>query len=184
MLSLLGGTSVLDRPDEDSTSPDPQIVIERICRGEAGAEVAFARLVWSGTLFLIRCRIGDVPAASKIAQDVLTATISAIRARGVEPPAVLSYMRELVYAATTKVPPAQSRKRISGPEQRAIAAILKALHPAEGELLRRYYVEGETPEEVCAALGLQLDEFRLVKSRVLGLFQRAIAERNARGASA
>jgi DNA-directed RNA polymerase specialized sigma24 family protein len=42
---------------------------------------------------------------------------------------------------------------------------LKSLKPQEQEILTRFYLKGETPEQICAAMKLTETQFRLNKSR-------------------
>jgi RNA polymerase sigma factor (sigma-70 family) len=42
---------------------------------------------------------------------------------------------------------------------------LKSLKPQEQEILTRFYLKGETPEQICAVMKLTETQFRLNKSR-------------------
>jgi RNA polymerase sigma factor (sigma-70 family) len=43
--------------------------------------------------------------------------------------------------------------------------ILKALSKREQEVIRRFYLKDESPDEICGAMGLTETQYRLIKSR-------------------
>jgi RNA polymerase sigma factor (sigma-70 family) len=64
---------------------------------------------------------------------------------------------------------------------RIMHAVLQELHPRDREILKRFYLAGESREEICAQMNLTETQFRLLKSRAktrFGTFgRRKLAQR-------
>ena len=48
--------------------------------------------------------------------------------------------------------------------------VLKGLHPREREILIRYYLREQSPQEICREMRLTETQFRLIKSRAKARF--------------
>jgi len=65
-----------------------------------------------------------------------------------------------------------------------VRGLLRSLRGRDGEILKRFYLEGASPEEICRDLGITINQFRLIKSRAKAKFsavgRRRLARRSLR----
>ena len=52
-----------------------------------------------------------------------------------------------------------------------VRRMLKGVSQRDREVLRRFYVDGQAQEEICAAMGLSFNQYRLLKSRAKARFR-------------
>jgi len=78
--------------------------------------------------------------------------------------------------------PSPERRIIQEQNMDLAMRILNSLHPREREVLVRFYLREQTPEEICRDLELTETQFRLIKSRAKARFgemgKRRLALRN------
>ena len=161
----------------------------RIAEGDPSAEQLFVKRYERGVRALVRrhCRPND-PDVSDLVQDVLAAVLQRLREGAIRDAEALSaYLQVSVVRQTA----AEYRKRAQ--RNTTNAADVLALIPDEGdvvadldrarrdravrdlidqlnterdrELLRRFYIEERTKDEVCAALGIEPAHFHRVVFR-------------------
>ncbi len=164
-------------------------LVARIAAGDKEAERAFVRAYAPGVRALARrkARAGD-PNVDDYCQDVLHNVLMALR-RGelCDPAALGSYVRNAVVytvqaeyrkrqrrgedgaavdteqlACTDDPARVAMRAELARLVQRLIAELSVA---RDRELLRRFYRDEQSVEEVCAALGIELSHFRRVAHR-------------------
>jgi len=71
-------------------------------------------------------------------------------------------------AAVPAVPPAAEGLELVD----LVAAIIEQLPARDGEMLRSYYLEEKTTEEVCIAVGITQDQFRVALFRAKARFRK------------
>ena len=156
------------------------------------AESELCELLHPG-LRLIAERRANRQDSDDIAQEAMLAVLEAARAGKItSADAVAAFARAVVHNMCCNKVKQLSRARLQGnsedmavlrsphptPEESAgerqslsiARKILAELHPQQRELLRRFYLEEQTPEQICEDMGLTATQFRLAKSRAKARF--------------
>ena len=134
----------------------------------------------AGLRFLLGRFVQPVEASS-LAQEVLCAVVRAIRGAEVPDPVDLP---ALVWAVARPILDQARAGRAEGdqsavPErrpterqtERIARAVLQAMPTQDQEVLRRYYLEKQSPERVCAEMNLSPERFRLLRSQAKREFE-------------
>jgi RNA polymerase sigma factor (sigma-70 family) len=169
-------------------------LLTRIQGGDHSAEEELCQLLYPG-LCLLAQRRTNAQEAEDIAQQALLVVLKAARAGKIEAPdGVGVFARGVVYNLCCKEVKCLQRARLDGhgddlaafpsshstPEQSAVKAqilsiaitVLAELNPQQREMLRLFYLEEQTAEQICDEMGLTPSQFRLAKSRAKTRFSR------------
>jgi len=146
-----------------------------------------------GLRLLIGRQVGYQDAEDHV-QEVLLVTISAIQKGELRDPECLpgfirtiarrriaQQIQKLAWRRSRELdlePSGELPSTRPNPEQAAIdlesirimEAVLKELHPRDREVLERFYLRGEAPEQICFEMNLSDVQFRLLKSRAKARF--------------
>jgi RNA polymerase sigma-70 factor, ECF subfamily len=172
-----------------AATPDARDLVTRIASGDRAAERELVHAYERGIRVLVRrhTRPGD-PIVEDLVQDVLQHLITRLRAGALRDPAALqAYIRQAVVFNTTAeyrkakrrgehvtiesadvdqpgADPAEKaqRERVAN----AVRKVLRELNvPRDRQLLQRFYLEEQSKEEVCSALGIDASHFHRVAFR-------------------
>jgi RNA polymerase sigma-70 factor, ECF subfamily len=176
---------------------------ERIRSGDAGAETQLLSRFMLGVRVLLRRHAhGAAIAIDDLAQDVLSAVLEQLRKGGIRDAAALpayirtSAMHRLHAEQRALQQTAQSHESIDGEDPRLVAngshpgdeldAARKARQVREllgslpverdREVLRRFYLNEESCEAICAALDIDADHFRRVIHRARTRFREILTK--------
>ncbi len=179
---------------------------ERIARGDRLAETEFVRQFERGVRLLVRrhCRPNE-PDVDDFVQDILTSVLQKLREGALrESDALNGYVRQTVvfvtttayrkryrrgeYASLDEVEPLESG---DNPEQHhakqeslgLVSRLLQEMStPRDRELLRRFYLQEQSREQVCEALQIEPEHFHRVifraRARLRLLMQQAKIDPN------
>jgi RNA polymerase sigma-70 factor, ECF subfamily len=183
----------MSRPLPPGVSPndDASILVERIARGDTAAEDEFVRTFEHDVLRLLRGRTRDHEASRELADDVLMAVVSALRAGRLQDAAKL---RAFVRGTARNIANNYLRTRFARPPEEPLDREVAAARPADGleqqeriaflhrnllqlagadrQILLLTMIDGLKPGEIAHRLGLSPETVRTRKSRAL---QRLIA---------
>jgi RNA polymerase sigma-70 factor, ECF subfamily len=174
----------------DTIVPRFDSLFERTCAGDMNATGELVQLLTPGLLALIRRRV-DAQDVEDTLQNTLADLLVSIKARHLRDAEALPYYARTIairscakcIAKLVKARPSFSYMLNEGssvlpsdrpdPEQllideqkrRTAATALAKLSPREREVLRRFYLEEQGSEQICAEMGLTATQFRLTKSR-------------------
>ena len=167
-------------------STDWEHLVSLVANGDPAGIEALHRAFHRGLLFWFR---GFPDDAEDLAHEVLLDVVDAIRRQMLlYPDRLCGFVRTVAHrkAATQINRRVQSRAREvtsevseaavdyrDTPEQQAMAreheaiakAVLEALQPKDREVLIRFYVDEQSPTQICRDMGLSPTQFRLLKSR-------------------
>ena len=172
-----------------AVATDAQDLVARIARGDRAAERELVHAYERGIRLIVRrhTRPGE-PMVDDLVQDVLQHLITRLRAGALKDPAALqAYIRQAVVFNTTAeyrkakrrgehvaIDSAEVVEPGSDPADRAqrerkanaIRKLLRELSvPRDRELLQRFYLEEQSKDEVCDALGIDAGHFHRVAFR-------------------
>ena len=174
-------------------SPDWPKLVERIHKGEAGAMEELYSVFSRGVRFYLCRQLGPQELEDKV-HDTFLIVVQAIR-RGElrEPERLMGFVRTIVrrQVAAYIDNAVQTRREQtdletglsitddrSNPEQDAIArqrveimtSVLHSLSARDREILTRFYLLGQSQEQICRDMHLTDTQFRLLKSRAKARF--------------
>ncbi len=187
------------------SAPDADLadLAKRIQAGDAQAEALLLSRFMLGVRVLLRRHAHGAPIAiDDIAQDVLSAVLEQLRKGGVRDAVALpayirtAAMHRLHAEQRTLQNIVQSHESIDGDDPRLIAnnshpgdeldTARKARHVREllnslpverdREVLRRFYLQEESCETICAALDIEADHFRRVIHRARTRFREILTK--------
>jgi len=178
--------------DEQAAAED---LVARIGRGDSAAESELWNRYSRGLLFLLRRRTGNPDLAEDLRQETFRVALEKLRAGGLDDPRKLAaYLRGIASNLAT----GDYRKRLrqntavdsdavaeapddhSNPQEEAsrdeIGAAVKGLLNELGvsrdrDILRRYYVDEEDKERICAELDISTTHFNRVLFRAKQRFR-------------
>ncbi len=175
-----------------SASHSEDDFVTRIAAGDRAAENDFVRRYARGVSVLVRrhCRPGD-PVVDDLTQDVLTRVLARLRAGAIRDLAALpAYIQTTIahatsaeYRARRASEPIEAIEQLAGegspPEQLGAERLRATLHnllaqlPVERdrELLRRFYLDEHSKEDVCRHLGIEPAHFHRVVFRARERFR-------------
>jgi RNA polymerase sigma factor (sigma-70 family) len=162
--------------------------------GDSAAADELAKFLLPGLRIIIRRRVNPQD-VEDVLQDTCAEIFAALKARRLRDAEALPGFARIIAvrkcAACINASVA-NRSRMSGfeeeafsaasqdasPEQSSIesqkmqraAQVLSRLSPRDREILRRFYLEEQSQEEICAAMNLSLTQLRLLKSRAKAKF--------------
>lgn len=180
-------------PPETSETPQPWVhVVERIRAGDpSGMEELYA-VFTTGIRFYLCRQLGSQDLDDKVHDAFLTITQSIRRGDLREPERLMGYVRTIirrqvagyiggaVEARRNSADPnvALLRDRQPDPERKAIEQeniglamrVLNTLPLRDRQVLIRFYLQEQSPRQICRELGLTPTQFRLTKSRAKARF--------------
>lgn len=168
-------------------------LVERIRAGDPSGMEELYSLFWRGIRFYLYRQLGLQELEDKV-HDIFLIVVQAIR-RGElrEPERLMGFVRTVVRRQVVAYIDSvvQDRREQAGlqsglavsdgrasPEADAIARqqteimekVLRSISRRDREILTRFYLLGQTQEQICAEMGLTETQFRLLKSRAKSRF--------------
>jgi RNA polymerase sigma-70 factor (ECF subfamily) len=179
-------------PQASDSGQSGEDFVARIAAGDRRAEEQFVRTYANGVRVLVRrhCRPGDA-IVDDLVQEVLSRVLERLRAGAIRNVTALpAYIQTTIvhaasaeYRARRLVEPIEVIESLAGestpPEElhterlrQTLQSLLAELpQPRDRELLRRFYLQDESKEEVCLALGIDDAHFRRVMFRARARFR-------------
>ncbi len=185
----------VEQPLETSTGLTPaevQALVERIQAGDSAAMEELYRLFSRGVRFYMCRHLGHQELEDKV-HDTFVIVVQAIR-RGElrDPGRLMGFVRTIVrrqVAACIDEAVSDRKDRLDleaganlagtgDPEESVIGQqnaeligqVLRKLSGRDREILKRFYLDDQTPEKICIDMGLSETQFRLLKSRAKNRF--------------
>jgi RNA polymerase sigma-70 factor (ECF subfamily) len=163
-------------------------IVERIRNGDVSAVEELYAIFSKGVRFLLWRQLGQQDLDDRLHDIFLMVVQSIQRGELREPERLMGYIRTVVRRQTAGYieravaarreqvgidSAAPLRDRAPNPERRAIEAqnfavalrVLQSLPERDREVLSRFYLHDQMPEQICADLGITETQFRLIKSR-------------------
>jgi RNA polymerase sigma-70 factor (ECF subfamily) len=180
-------------------------LVDRVRRGDPSGMEDLYRVFSKGIRFYLCRQVGPQDLDDKIHDLFLIITQSIQKGDLREPERLMGYVRTIVRRqvaghidtavqarrnqtdmeygmALSDTRPSPERRIIQEQNMDLAMRILNSLHPREREVLVRFYLREQTPEEICRDLELTETQFRLIKSRAKARFgemgKRRLALRN------
>lgn len=163
-------------------------VVNLIQRGDPAGEETLYRTLRSGARRFLQRRLGTPDVDDRV-HDVFLIVVGAIRRGGVQhPEELMAFVRTVLYRQLNLAIGEVIRGRDSSsavsetahlaaaeltPEQRAMAGqkvalmkeMLREMSDRDFEVLSRFYLREQPPEQICTEMGLTQTQFQLLKSR-------------------
>jgi RNA polymerase sigma-70 factor, ECF subfamily len=184
-----------DEPQVNNAALEPQWadVVERVRSGDPQGMVDLYQVFSKGIRFLLYRQLGPRDLDDKV-HDVFVIVMQAIRRGDLrDPDRLMGYVRTVVrrQVASHIEDAVQQRRNYSDlegtllmadrhpdPEHGAIERqneelamrILNSISKRDREVLIRFYLDEQTPEQICRTMGLSETQFRLIKSRAKARF--------------
>ncbi len=169
-------------------------LVSRIRNGDSDAMAELYTIFGRGIRYFLLRNLGPVDLDDKV-HDCFVIVTQAIQNGDLrEPERLMGYVRTVVkrqIAASIDVAVHQRHSRVDfedallsmsdwreNPERRIIAKqraelarkVLNSVSQRDREILNRFYVLEQSQDEICAAMGLSYNQFRLLKSRAKARF--------------
>ncbi|MBI3693727.1 MAG: sigma-70 family RNA polymerase sigma factor [Acidobacteria bacterium] len=186
-----------DLENPESTALWERVVPEILSGGTTGQEILYA-VFERGVRFYLAHHMRTEDVEDKV-HDTFLAVVNAIRDGQLrEPGRMAGFVRTILERqlagyfteaqrrqglSSEDVSQIQPRERLN-PEQEAMRAerrrfarkILRGLPEVDREILMRFYLEGQTAEQICFQLGVSETQFRLRKNRAKQRFGELVRE--------
>jgi len=193
------------KPEADA-SVEPRSwgpIVEAIRAGDSGAVEELYNVFVKGIRFLLWRQLGLQDLDDRVHDIFLMVVQSIQRGEVREPERLMGYVRTVVRRQTAGYIEnemnarrrqvgiditAPLRDRAPNPEKRVIEEqnsevamrVLRSLPTRDREVLIRFYLDEQAPEQICADLGITETQFRLVKSRAKARYSDLARRRFAR----
>lgn len=173
---------MLDAPDS-GPQIDLEVIVQQVEAGDADAQELLYRLFEPGVRYLMARQLRSQEIEDKV-HDTFVAVVTAIQAGQLRQPASLpAFVKTIAQRQVTghisetirrHLEPADvlwqqsadpERALIDRQQQEFAQRILKALPEIDRQILKRFYFEGQSAEQICQALQITETQFRLRKSR-------------------
>ena len=183
------------RPDNQPAGGEAQWsqLVERIRKNDNGAMEELYGIFSRGIRFYLCRQLGPQDLDDKVHESFLIVAQAILRGELREPERLMGYVRTVVRRQVAAQIEEISQKRrqhadmelglavsdrTRSPEQEAIARehddlarrVLKGIGRRDREILVRFYLEEQRPEQICSEMGLTETQFRLMKSRAKARF--------------
>ncbi len=168
-------------------------LVEKIKNDDASGMEELYRVFARGVRFYLCRQLGPQDLDDKVHEAFLIVTQAIRRGDLREPERLMGYVRTVVrrqVAAGIEEVSSMRRNQVDPeyglavqdhgqtPEQHAIQRqhedlawrVLKAISPRDREILVRFYLREQPPEQICREMGLSETQFRLLKSRAKARF--------------
>lgn len=163
-------------------------VVNRIRQGDPGGEEVLYRTLAGGARFFLQRRLGTQDVEDRV-HDLFLTVVNTIRRGELQyPERLMGFVRTLLYRQLSQEIDKSARRRDTGadfdtaaelpapgttPEERAIAAekselmkkMLRELSDRDFEVLSRFYIREQPPQQICKDMGMTQVQFQLLKSR-------------------
>ena len=177
----------------DPSDPTWPSLVERIRSGEPSGMEELYTVFSKGIRFYLCRHLGPQDLDDKV-HDIFLIITNSIRNGDLrEPERLMGYVRTIVRrqvaahinsmvrarrnqadldfgTALTDYRPNPERRIIEEQNLNLAMRILSSLHKREREVLMRFYLREQTPEQICRDMNLSQTQFRLVKSRAKARF--------------
>ena len=163
-------------------------VVRRIQEGDAAAEEFLYSTLSGGARFFLQRRLGAQDVEDLLHDLFLTVTGAIRRGELEHPERLMGFVRTLLYRQLSGAIGRTVRRRDtsadfetaaelpspgSTPEDRAIATqkaalmgrVLREMSERDFQVLSRFYLREQTPEQICRDMGITQVQFQLLKSR-------------------
>jgi RNA polymerase sigma-70 factor, ECF subfamily len=172
-------------------------LVARIRSGDSEAEAEFVRRYLRGVGIIVRHASSDHSACEDLVQDTLRMAIEKIRAGAVRDPErlsgfVASLARNLVveHARRTKARETAAGDHVGDVPDPAVGPLDQLLQDEQDAIvrrlldraiLRRYYLDEQDKDEICAALGLTREHFTRVLFRARQRYRESLERKYGAG---
>lgn len=173
-------------------TPQPEVdwadVVRRIQEGDTSAEEFLYRNLSGGARFFLQRRLGTQDVEDLLHDLFLTVTRAIRRGELEHPERLMGFVRTLLHRQLSGAIGRNVRQRdtaadfdtaaelpspVNTPEERAIASqkaalmtkVLRELSERDFQVLSRFYIREQTPEQICREMGITQVQFQLTKSR-------------------
>lgn len=154
----------------DNSRPDDWVeLVARIRAGDEEAELRVADIFQSGIRFFLGRALGQHKLERR-EREVLSLVIKSIRETSADNPNhlashVLTILHQYISSQTTAGPHLviESESRVNVNDMATIQELVGKVSAVDREALRRYYVDKETSEQVCQALGITSAKFQALR---------------------
>ncbi len=173
--------------------PSWRILVERIASGDTSAMEDLYRIFSKGVRFYLCRQLGPQDLDDKIHDIFLIITHAIQRGELREPDRLMGYVRTIVRrqvaahidgvvqarrnqidldvgVAVSDQQPNPERSLIQQQNAALAKRILNSLQKRDREVLTRFYLQEQSPEQICKEMQLTETQFRLVKSRAKARF--------------
>lgn len=197
VLAIRPGTETVAEPANDVT--DRANLVSLVARIQMGSECAMHELyelVQECAGPYLRWRLGSPNVQAEMddrLHDTYLAAVEAILSGSIrEPERLMGFIRTVVrHQATAAIRRAVHRRKTAGPtdgpeladqrptpersrleaeQQEMMHALLRLLKERDREILSRFYLDGQSQEQICSEMSLTATQFRLYKSRAKARF--------------
>ena len=171
---------------------DPEVdwkkVVDLIQQGDPAGEETLYRTLLSGARLFLRRRLGIRDVDDQVHNVFLIVTGSIRRGELQHPECLMAFVRTVLYRQLNlEIGEVIRRRERSGgieetehlkaadltPEEESIASqkaalmkqMLREMSERDFEILSRFYLREQSPEQICAEMGLTQVQFQLLKSR-------------------
>ena len=163
-------------------------VVSRILAGDPAAEEILYKTLSTGARFFLQRRLGTQDVEDRVHDLYLTVLGTIRRGELQHPERLMGFVRTLLYRQLSSEIVRQARRREgemevdtaaelpaqdTTPEDRAIAAqklelmtrLLRDMNDRDFEVLTRFYIREQSPEQICREMAITQVQFQLLKSR-------------------
>jgi RNA polymerase sigma-70 factor, ECF subfamily len=182
---------------------DWRVVVDQIRRGETAGEEALYRELSGGARFFLQRRLGIADVEDRV-HDVFLIVVEAIRRDALrEPERLMGFVRTILLrqlnlaisgriAARGNQSVTDTASLLSSssldPEQHAIEAErvevmlrgMRRMKTTDVEILKRFYVRGQSPEMICEEMSLTPSQFSVRKTRAKALLTKLVSRETPR----
>jgi len=171
---------------------DPEIdwskVVDLIQQGDPAGEETLYRTLLTGARLFLRRRLGIRDVDDRVHEVFLIVTGTIRRGELKHPESLMAFVRTVLYRQLNlEIGEVIRERERSGaveetahlqaadltPEESSIAGqkatlmkqVLREMSPQDFEVLSRFYLREQSPEQICAEMGLTQVQFQLLKSR-------------------
>ena len=175
-------------PDQPLVSPTPahaslDELVDRVRRGEEAAIEELHGVIAKGIRFFLSRELGEESLEERVDLTfrVVVQTLRRDEVGGSDRLMghVLDAIRAQVAAHIGKAPEREANPQQASTFRRQLESmrgILRAMSPRDREILRRFYLDEQTEEQICVEMELAPSQFKLLKSRAAARFVEAAGE--------
>jgi RNA polymerase sigma factor (sigma-70 family) len=192
-MSISAKISELSRESAVPGSPAWSNVVDRIKRGDASAMEELYKKFSTGIRFLFHRQLGIQDLDDKVHDVFMIVTEAICNGELREPERLMGYVHTVVRRQVAShidrlvqnrrnckdvnflesLPdkyPDPGRKAIKGETVAVAMSVLQTISKRDREVLTRFYLNEEFPDDICRDMGLSDAQFRLIKSRAKARF--------------
>ncbi len=151
-------------PPHDAPAPDLDYLVQKVQAGDSFSVDELHRLLSPGVRFFIERALDD-RFVDQATRAVLGEVTKAIRDGSVrDPRLLLGHVRRTVQVHLDHEDAAHGRPTQAPLAVRQAASLAQAMSAEERELVRRFYVLGQSESQIVSEMQLSAEQFRLLKS--------------------